>query len=131
MAAGDAKARTAFKSAIEKLPDAYLRCRDLKHAWKVDHDFHVEPSVTEGAKVVLLRRVLKCRDCATLRVEHFIQGRYGLDKTGTYYVHPEDYHAPGVPRGVRISTIVQQESYRRALEKATGAKKGQRATAER
>lgn len=127
----DASAVKDFRDGLKKLPDAYIECRDMRHSWYVSHDFHVAPDSTEGGRVVLLDRVLSCTRCPKTRTQHFKQGRYGLEKLGETTWSPKDYRIPGIPRGVKTQIIVQQEAYRRAIEKATGAKKGQRATAER
>lgn len=129
--ATDKVAARGFAKRLQALPDAYLECRDMRHAWYISHDFHVAPDTIEGGRVVLLDRVLSCERCPGKRTQHFKQGRYGLEKLGETRYSPSSYRIPGVPPGVRTQIIVQQESYRRSLEKAVGAKKGQRATAER
>ena len=128
--ADQAAART-LATGLSKLPENWVMCRDMRHAWAVHEDFHVEPSQTVGRRIESVRRVLACMRCNTFRVEHYSKGRYGLDKTSQYYQYPENYQMPGVPRGVKPQSIIQQEQYRRAMEKAANAEKGQSEGAER
>lgn len=126
-----AQAAKDLSSGLKKLPDNFVMCRDVRHAWMVESDFHVEPSQVEGRKIQSLKRVLICGRCETRRHERYISAKYGLDKIGQWYENPEGYQIPGVPRGVKPSHIVQQEMYRRALEKAAHAARGERSAAER
>lgn len=126
-----AAAARSFARRLQSLPDAYIECRDMRHSYVITHDFHAVPGTIEGAKVVLLDRVLGCTRCPKTRVQHFKQGRYSLEKLGETVSTPKDYSIPGIPRGVKTQIIVQQEAYRRAMEKATGAKPGDKATPER
>lgn len=129
-------AARALAKGLTILPDTWVMCRDMRHAWSVDEDFHVEPGQVEGRKIQRLRRMLVCMRCETRRIETYAKGRYGLDKIGQYYVYPVgdgglSYQIQGVPRGVKPQSIVQQEQYRRAMEKIAGAEKGERETADR
>jgi hypothetical protein len=135
----DAKVKALSVKAGEKLlakglkdlPDAYVQCRDIRHSWYITADYHEVPYTHVGRKLQALRRDLACHRCPCTRAQYFVNGRYGITKLSDDTKRPRDYSIRGVPRGVRQSVIVQQEAYRRAVERATGATPGQRATAER
>lgn len=117
----DRKAVTDLRAGIKGLNDTQLECRDMRHAWKVEEPYHVEPSQHAGRRIEAVRRVLVCmRGCEVRRVEHYASTRGGLDKISQHYVYPEGYEIPGVPRGVKPSIIIQQESYRRFMEAVAG-----------
>jgi len=128
----DVKAVKTLKDGLKRLEDHQLACRDMRHAWAVEQDYYVEPDQVVNKKLQVIRRVLVCmRGCETRRVERYQLGRYGLDKIAQWYEYLGAYQIPGVPRGVKPSVIVQQESYRRAMERAANAAPGERETAER
>lgn len=128
--ASDARAAKALSEGLQRLPDNWIMCRDMRHAWSVEENFHVEPSQSVGRKLQAVRRVLVCMRCETRRVEHYLAGRYGLDKDSQHYIYPADYQLPGVPRGVKPASIVQQEQYRRVMEAAANAAAGETDRAE-
>ena len=64
-----------------------------------------------------IRRELTCMRCQTVRHEHYVHSTYGLEKTGQSYSYPEHYQMKGVPRGVKPSAIIQDEQYRRSMER--------------
>lgn len=131
----DKQAAKALAGALTTLPDQYVACRDLRHAWlKVINDFHVvsSQSAKGGAKAAaIIYRDVQCIRCETIRHEQYSMTKYGLEKTHQTYEYVEGYQIPGVPRGVKPSTIIQQEQYRRAMERVAKAAKGERETAER
>lgn len=126
--ASDKKLAEALAAKVQDLPDNWLMCRDIRHAWEVTEDFHVTKS--KGSTVQEIRRVLTCPRCTAQRVERHHVTKWGLEKVAQHYVYPEDengqkYQLHGVPRGVKPSFIIQGEQYRRVMEKlAEGAKKG-------
>ena len=131
--ATDKDAVKTLQAGLKKLPEKWVMCRDMRHAWAVLNDFHV-PASTPGQKAVTLQiqRELVCMRCETVRYESYERTRDGrLDKVAQGYGYPEGYQIPGVPRGVKPQQIIQAEQYRRAMEKAAGAARGQRETAER
>ena len=130
--AADAKAAKALAQALTTLPENWVMCRDMRHAWSVEVDFHVVPQTTEGKATHRVQRDLICMRCETIRHEYYIKGRYGLDKDGQSYSYPHGYQfsAMGIPRGVKPSSIIQQEQYRRAMEKVANAAAGERETSE-
>lgn len=120
-----------LKAGLKELPDEFFVCRDIRHKWDITQDYHEVPYSHAGRKLQALRRVLTCGRCGGTRVQHFLNGRYGLTKLSDVASRPPGYSIHGVPRGVKHTSIIQQESYRRAMERATGAPRGARATAER
>lgn len=130
----DKKATAHLAASLKTLSDPFLVCRDVRHAWVVENNFHVTPSQQEGGRVRIthIARDLACMRCNTWRHEHYVMTKHdGLEKVGQSYEYPEAYQIPGVPRGVKPSTIISQEVYRRALEEAAHAQPGERETAER
>lgn len=109
-------------NALQDLPENWLICRDMRHAWEVSQDFHVVKQT--GTKVQHLRRTLSCLRCETLRNERYIISRYGVEKEGQSYTYPDQYQLEGIPRGVKPSSIVQAEQYRRAMEKVAASQRG-------
>lgn len=120
----DRKAAEQLSDSLTRLPDSYLACRDMKHAWEVTNDYHVVDEMKGGRKVVDIRRVLACARCVdentglpTQRVERYIFTAWGLEKVGQAYIYPSNYQLHGQPRGVKPSSLIYGEQYRRTLEK--------------
>lgn len=113
--ASDTQAAADLANALTELPDNWVMCRDVRHAWSILEDFHVH--LQQGKQIQELRRVLACVRCQTLRIEIYHVGRFGLDKVRQHYGYPDNYQIKGVPRGVKPQSIIQQEQYRRAMEK--------------
>lgn len=129
--------------ALANLEDKFLQCRDpsTKHKWEILNDFHVVPASTTGRKITHVARSYICERCSqpdspTVKTETYIvvnrNGVERLERVGAPRIdYTEGYLIPGVPRGVKPAEIVRAEQYRRSIEKAVKAHKGQRATAER
>jgi hypothetical protein len=124
--------------SLTALPDKYLDCRDPStgHDWKLLEDYHVTPLKTVGRRVICIQRKFQCDRCSAVKTERYTQGSHNgvarLERLGVPSIdYPEGYQIPGVPRGVKPAEVVRAEQYRRSLEKAVKAKRGQRATAER
>lgn len=111
----------ALADALEGLPDNFLTCRDMRHAWDLEQDFYVEAKAT--VKTGNIRRRLRCLRCDMKRVERYVQMKWGLEKVGQSYVDPEGYRIHGVPRGVKPSVIIQGEQFRRSMEKVAATTK--------
>lgn len=128
----DTKARKTLEQALTVLPDHYIACRDVRHAWSTENDFHVYQQAQEkGRRTMHIARDLVCMRCGTLRHEVYIATRNaGLEKISQSYEYPEAYAIPGVPRGVKPSSIIQQEAWRRAMERVANAHQGERETAD-
>ncbi len=128
----EAEATQMLAAALHELPENRLFCRGLRHAWDVDEDFHVYK--THGSDLLHLRRTFKCmRECGVRVTEIFINTKRGIERTSRYmdYSGAEGYQIPGVPRGVKPLSIIQQEQYRRAMEKVAKVARGDREHGER
>lgn len=116
----DQKKAAALANALMDLPDEWVMCRDMRHAWSVLNDFHV--TAGKGKVISEIKRELTCVRCKTDRVETYHHTSFGLEKVHQHYRYPEHYQMKGVPRGVKPQALVQDEQYRRAMEKiAKGA----------
>ena len=78
---------------LRKLPDAYLACRDLRHAWEELGYFRERGSGRGGGPII---RKLRCLRCGTLRRDT-LSNSY-TEKTTHYYGHPEGYRIEGMGR---------------------------------
>lgn len=114
-------------NALTELPDNWIMCRDMRHAWKTHEDFHV--AQVSGSKVGEVRRILICMRCETLRIEKYHLATWGLEKYSQHYAYPDNYQIHGVPRGVKPSNIIQGEQYRRTMVRLTEAKRRSRKSA--
>jgi hypothetical protein len=74
-------------STIDDIPDAYLLCRDLGHAW-APHDVKISRKFGE------IHRILQCRSCPTQRVQVLDMNGYRLRSK---YVYPEDVNSEAAP----------------------------------
>jgi hypothetical protein len=129
--------RRFMAKRLRTLEAKYLDCRDPStgHNWKRLENFHVVPASTEGKRAIHVARKFQCERCTTVKREIYIVVRRDnsdvLERVGMDMDYPTGYLMPGVPRGVKRAEIVRAEQYRRALEKAVGAKRGERVTAAR
>lgn len=121
----DEEAAAAVAAALHELPETFIQCRDVRHAWAVSEDFYVH-ATGEHKTIQEVRRELVCMRCNTGRVEIYHPTRYmGLEKVKQFYVYAEGYQLKRVPRGVKPQQILHAEQYRRAMERlATQTKKG-------
>lgn len=120
----DEKLAANLAEALQELPDNWIMCRDMRHAWTVEQDFHV---VKVQKKASEIKRVLTCMRCSTERIETYHATDWGLEKLRQHYSYPDHYQIHGVPRGVKPSFIIQGEQYRRAMAKLTDAAKSGKA----
>lgn len=125
----DDQAAADLANALTHLPDKWVMCRDMRHSWDVVEDFHV--TMRSGRSVQEIARVLGCMRCMTHRREIYHQGRFGLDKVSQTYSYPENYQIKGVPRGVKPQSIIQQEQFRRSMERTVDNAKGRDDRSER
>lgn len=126
----DAAQRVVAKG-LQTLPDNYVECRGMMHAWRVLNDFRIMDSPTQNGPRFLRRDLTCTRDCGVVRHDtfllRFVRGEPQIsEKVRAHYTYPDDYQMPGVPRGVKRQVVVYQEQFRRAMEKAAGALAGER-----
>lgn len=114
----EVQARERLAMVLQDLPDRFVMCRDMRHAWVVEKDFHV--SLGHARAIQEITRVLVCMRCTTQRVEAYVPSlNWGLEKVYMHYVYPIGYMIHGVPWGSRPSYLVQAEQYRRTMMKVT------------
>lgn len=125
------EAQKRVAAGLKTLPEQYVQCRGMLHAWEVLNDFRI--TGTKGQKGPrFLRRDLTCmRGCGTVRHDTFLlrfsRGEPLIsEKLHSSYSYPDDYQIPGIPRGVKRHVIVYQEQFRRAMEAAGGVVPGER-----
>jgi len=78
---------------MRDLPDEFLACRDLRHAWEELGYFRERGSGRGGGPII---RKLRCLRCGTLRLD--ILSNSFAEKTTHYYGHPEGYRLEGMGR---------------------------------
>lgn len=127
------EAKKRIARGLRTLPDNFLDCRDLKHNWRKVNNYRPREQHIEGGKQrsrisPLLYRVLECERCGTTRTDVIYARTF--ERLSVSYDYPETYQMPGVPRGVKSSTILRQEAVRRAMLEAAKAEKGEREAAE-
>lgn len=117
----DKQAAADLANALMDLPDEWVFCRDMRHAWEIMEDFHI--MANKGSRIQMLGRTLKCLRCQTHRRETYGKTTYGLEKLSQSYGYPDGYQIKGVPRGVKPQSIIQAEQYRRMLDRIAEAER--------
>lgn len=124
--------------ANPEISDEFLQCMDPSqgHDWELLNDFHIVPASTVGRRLTHIARDYQCGRCTKVKTETYVHtkrdGVEVLDRVSLKYNRIEGFDQwRGIPRGVKPSEIVHAEQYRRAMEKAVGAARGQKAVAER
>lgn len=107
-----AAARAELAKELKKLPNDFVACRDLQHAWDRSDDFILEN--VRGGKQRIVRR-MHCTRCGTTRTDYFRIVNQGLEKSRSDYLYPEGFQIPKQPPGTKPLSIVRAESLRRAL----------------
>ena len=102
--------KSTLKTALKSLPDNFLDCRDMRHAWTVTQDYFL---AEDDNRII---RELACTRCGTFRRDSFRATRDGrLVRFGTSYTYPDTYQLTGVAHGVKPQEVVRGEIYRRTL----------------
>lgn len=103
------------------------------HAYIFTGDYRpYNPGEYTGVRNIkrLVKLEQECARCGVIRTDTLDEKT--LERVGTpKYDYPESWIQPGIPKGVKPSTVYRQEAYRRAMEKVAHAAPGDRATAER
>jgi len=111
---------------LEELPEAFLQCRGLRHAWRVDQDFYVHQD-HKATKLLTIARDLTCMRCeAVQRREIFIQRKWGLEKVANRYTYAPEYALHGAPRGVKPSLLVYEVQYHRQMQRIAAQQRSSR-----
>lgn len=118
----EAQAAKVLTTALQALPDNYLECRDMRHAWYVEEDFHVVKSL--GTRPIEVQRVIGCRRCTSKRVEHYQPGlNHRLVKVSQNIKYAPGYLLHDVPRGNKPSSLINQVQFERAMERVAQAQR--------
>jgi hypothetical protein len=125
------QAQATIADQLQGISDEYLECRDpgFGHDWKKTRGFHAIPvkQVRRGSRVANLARVETCARCTAVKTERFVINAYDqIEKVSQSTDYPDGYlmSGTGVPRGVKRSTLVWTENYRRAMEEVAEAAEG-------
>ena len=121
----DTRYKKVLREALTEVSEAFLRCRDLKHAWEVTEDFH-EVADNRDTNAYIGREVT-CTRCDTVRSERYQLTKDGLVRSATSYLYPENYKLEDLPRGVKPVSIVREELWRRVVERAAARRNRRRA----
>ena len=101
---------------LKGLPQAYLDCRDLGHAY--GHPVTLKDPASTGSKL-LVERVVPCTRCPVTRTEHYQVRTY----RGQQYLvavkrptvkYPSGYRISGMPQG-HSRALARSEAITRAL----------------
>lgn len=108
---------------LSQLPDKYLNCRDLRHDWKVESNYHDAGFTVEGAGVTqAVERIILCKTCGTRRTDVSVVVERAnsvprMEKLSTAYKYPKGYlmKRGQIPRDLGVSQLVRYETLRRVL----------------
>jgi hypothetical protein len=99
---------------LNELPDEFLDCRDMMHAWKRTKSY--VPVGENPAKAALLLREMECVRCGTIKEDTF--SARSLERVSTQYKHPTGYLIKGntVPKRQLLArrAVVERARKRRA-----------------
>lgn len=108
-----------YATALRGKPQTHLECRAMRHAWRQRSAIRlINPKTRRDLPVIRIE--FECeRGCEVIRHDMLVVKKLRdnnfevIDRLHPSYVYPEAYPIPGVPRGVRASTIIWQEFVRR------------------
>lgn len=97
-----------FLRSLAGMPDEFLQCRAMRHAWEEEQPFTVVDSTREsgrrprGGEQVYAERILACSRCGMQRSDAFritsSNGHSALVKVGASYSPPPNYFVEGAGR---------------------------------
>jgi len=76
-----------FATSVRDIPDTYLICRDLGHAWDYKTDSVLYDA--QGKRAIEVTRTVKCLRCKMDRVDHYELPSF--IRTRTKYSYPDHY----------------------------------------
>lgn len=122
-------AQATIADQLRDLPENFLMCRDpaFGHDWKPTRGFHAIPVAQIGRKMANLARIETCARCKGIKTEKFVVNQYDLIEKVTQSIDYEEGYLmknTGVPRGVKRSSLVWTENYRRTMEQVAEAAEG-------
>ena len=99
---------------LDSLAPEQLRCRQLGHAWEVEHDGYFEQTARGGQ--MIWTRTLRClRQCGCTRTDYFVP--FSLEPFKASMMHwPSGYLGEGTGRILRQEA--RQADYRRTRQRA-------------
>lgn len=80
-----------FQEHLSTLPEKFLDCRDMMHAWKRSGGYR--PVGAAKGNVKFLKRAVVCTRCGTERED--VYSMRTMDKVSTSYHYPEGYQIKG------------------------------------
>jgi len=101
-----------FTSKLHDMPGAYIKCRDMRHAWEVIRGYRATEALTDNArKPTHVSRQLECSRCGCVRTD--VLNVRTFDKVATSYDYPESYVILGNKVGRGTANLVRREVYER------------------
>ena len=118
-----AQAEQLVAGDLSQLSERFLTCRDLRHSWHVESNFHDAGFEIEGNNVTqAVERIIVCRNCGTRRtdISAVVQKPHSvprIEKVSTTYKYPKGYlmSRGQIPRDIGVSQLVRYETLRRVL----------------
>jgi hypothetical protein len=93
------------------MPNVYIQCRDMRHAWVVAQSYRY---IDEGKKAPkYVSRKLECSRCGCVRTD--VLNVRTFDKVATSYDYPEGYTILGNKVGRGTANLVRRAVYERDL----------------
>lgn len=124
-------------ATLKTKPETHLKCRTMRHAWTQKNVVRLIKPQTRRDLPILVIDFVCDRGCDVVRHDTLVvrQLRNGdgyevIERLHPSYTYPESYPIPGIPRGVRSSTIYWQEFVRRQAETIAHVEPGEHGTAE-
>jgi hypothetical protein len=104
-----------LRDALQRMPDEYLQCRDLRHLWHREGGYTVAGTVDGGS---IVERSVVCQRCGTSKVEkHLLVEKRGkptrMQFLGTSYRYPDGYLMPEMSRSEHPRELLRGEEFRR------------------
>lgn len=127
-------ANTKISEEQEARIKRYSECRDMRHAWAIENDYHVYKQYQEakGSRSMYVARDLVCMRCTTIRHEIYLATKTrGLERVSTSYAYPAGFLMDGIPSGASSQSILAQIRYREAMEAVAHASKSDRERGDR
>lgn len=101
-----------FSKRLHDMPNAFIQCRDMRHAWEVVRSYHLD-TTAEGKKPQYVSRQLECNRCGCVRTD--VLNVRTFDKVATSYDYPEGYTILGNKVGRGTANLVRRAVYERNL----------------
>ena len=105
----------SLTAQVHELPDDFLECRDLRHAWKITRDYELVHDIVGGPRGARYAdRVATCLRCEAMRVELYRVWPDRLERLGPpRYSRPKGYDLKGKKQGYDVIGLVRKEQFDR------------------